>query len=165
MKFLIILTLLGRLSYPVFAQSDLESEINSQVWKPFIAAYNSGDHLAYMAVHSKDVLRITGRGMVTGPDYFERIARSFSSRKEGGTVNIKLYFEQRFHDEMTAYETGYYLVTFTNEDGPAEAFAGRFHVVLKKQESKWKIVQDYDTSIILGQLVSDMDFTHLPVME
>ncbi|MGB3183155.1 MAG: hypothetical protein WBB45_17310 [Cyclobacteriaceae bacterium] len=81
--------------------------------------------------------------------------------KRGTKVEIKLYFEQRLGHTDKAYETAINLVTYTNESGGTETYAGRFHAVLEKLDGTRKIIQDYDTGSILGQRVIDTDFTNL----
>ena len=39
-----------------FAQ-DAQTEINEQVWKPFIKSFGEGNTDAFMNVHSKDLIR------------------------------------------------------------------------------------------------------------
>jgi ketosteroid isomerase-like protein len=100
-----------------FSQTDsLQKEINEQVWKPFIKAFNSGDNEAFSAVHSKDVIRvIQDNNQVMGYDqYFQKIPDSIKTKWDDWKKNIELRFLQRFASKDKAFEVGYYKNTSAN---------------------------------------------------
>ena len=55
MKHLFII-LFSAASIVSFSQNT-QSEINEQLWKPFIKNFNEGNTTGFMAVHSKDAVR------------------------------------------------------------------------------------------------------------
>lgn len=155
MKSLIILFL----SVPCIGLSqNIQSEINQQVWETFIKAYSTNDADLFNSIHSDDVLRVNSRGIRTGEEYKTSMSNYLNGMKEKGQdMTIEFSFEQRIHKKDIAYEVGTYKLTRLNSDGSQEYF-GRFHVVLKKINGVWKIVQDYDTPEVLGQSIDKEAF-------
>src|SRR5262245_28289675 len=83
---------------PGFSQADgLQKEINEQVWKPFIKAFNNDDNEAFKNVHSKDVIRvIRDDNRILGYDeYFQKIPDSTKAKWSHWEKNIELRFLQR----------------------------------------------------------------------
>jgi hypothetical protein len=82
-----------------FSQTDqtLQKEINDQVWKPFINAFNKRDNDAFRAVHSKDVIRVLqDNNRVMGYDeYFRKVPDSEKAKWANWKKNIELRFLQR----------------------------------------------------------------------
>lgn len=127
---------------PAFPQTDsLQKEINEQVWKPFIKAFNNDDNEAFRAVHSKDVIRvIQDNNQVMGYDqYFQKIPDSIKTKWGDWKKNIELRFLQRIASKGKAFEVGYYKTTNTNAiTGEKRAGFGKFHVLLRKEMGVWK---------------------------
>lgn len=62
-----------------FSQTDnLQQEINEQVWKPFIKAFNNNDNEAFKAVHSKEVIRVIrdDNRLLGYDEYFKKVPES-----------------------------------------------------------------------------------------
>src|SRR6266498_478411 len=133
-----------------FAQTDsLQKEINEQVWKPFIKAFNNNDNEAFKAVHSKDVIRvIQDNNQVMGYDqYFRNIPDSIKTKWKDWKKNIELRFLQRIASKDKAFEVGYYKTTTTNAvSGEKRTGFGEFHVLLRKENGVWKILMDADAN-------------------
>jgi ketosteroid isomerase-like protein len=131
-----------------FSQTgSLEKEINEQVWKPFIKAFNSGDNEAFSAVHSKDVIRvIQDNNQVMGYDqYFQKIPDSIKTKWADWKKTIELRFLQRIASKDKAFEVGYYKTTSANTvTGEKRTGFGKFHVLLRKENGVWKILMDAD---------------------
>ena len=125
-----------------------QKEINEQVWLPFIESYGSNNSEAFMALHSKDLVRVTVDNKVIQlfDSYKYSTERGNSNRKN---LNIKpsieFRFVQRIANDQAAYEVGYYKVT-SNEPTGVSYFYGKFTVVLRKESGKWKITLDSDSS-------------------
>ena len=133
---------------PVFPQMDsLQKEINEQVWKPFIKAFDNDDNEAFKTVHSKDVIRvIQDNNQVMGYDqYFQKIPDSIKIKWGNWKKNIELRFLQRIASKGKAFEVGYYKTTNTNTvTGEKRSGFGKFHVLLRKENGVWKILMDAD---------------------
>ena len=139
---------------------NFESEINAQVWKPFIEAYAENDVEKYNGIHSDDILRVTKWGIREGESYKNRNIENFA-KKTDVVKKIDFRFEHRIHEKDVAYEVGYYKLEYVKENIVTGTHYGRFHVVLKKIQGVWKIHQDWDTSNINGHEVGAEDFSKL----
>jgi ketosteroid isomerase-like protein len=153
---LIVMTTL--LSASVCAQH-LQQEINEQVWKPFITSFNSFDTEGFMAVHSRDVIRSPrdAKVLLSWDEYFKQQQAGDKKQKEnGGTRLIELRFTERIANTKQAIDVGIYKTTVSNKEGKTMSFYGRFHVVLRKEGSDWKILVDTDSSE--GNTIDEKDF-------
>ena len=133
-----------------FAQSDsLQKQINADVWKPFIKAFEAYDTDAFMAVHSKDVTRVIQDGnMIQNYEQYQFENRRNDTRNKAGKRNraIELKFIQRIAGNGKAFEVGYFKVSTVTPNGDSRAFYGKFHVLLRKESGTWKILMDADAS-------------------
>lgn len=146
MKILIVCLCLTSLS--IQAQSP-QTEINKHVWEPFITSFNNHQADAFMAVHSKDVARSPRDGKIVWN--WEEYNKS---QTEGDQEDIKakrkrtvtLRFTERIANNDLAVEVGIYKTSYLLADGKTMDYYGRFHVVLRKENSVWKILVDTDSS-------------------
>ncbi|HJS56391.1 MAG TPA: nuclear transport factor 2 family protein [Chitinophagaceae bacterium] len=125
----------------------MQKEINEQVWKPFIKAFNTGDDEAFSAAHSKDVIRVVqdDHQVMGYNEYFKKIPDSVKAKRDNWKKNIELRFIQRFASGDKAFEAGYYKSTRTNiVTGEKRTGYGKFHVLLRKENGTWKILMDAD---------------------
>ena len=149
----------------IFAQ-DARQEINEQVWKPFIKAFNERDTKAFMEVHSKDLVRSSrdSKEVLNWEQYFRQMAQGDERGKAAQAKRLlELRFTERLASKDQAVEVGIYKTTNIRPDGIAKSFYGRFHVVLRKEEGKWKILVDTDSSE--GNSISEKDFLAAGAME
>ncbi len=127
--------------------SNPQQEINEQVWKPFIRAFNSDDNEAFKSVHSKDVVRVIqdDNYLMDYNQYFQKIPDSTKAKWADWKKNIELRFLQRIASKDKAFEVGYYKTTSTNTvTGEKRTGFGKFHVLLRKEDGVWKILMDAD---------------------
>ena len=127
--------------------TNLQKEINEQVWKPFIQSFNSRDDETFSSVHSKDVVRVLqDNNQVMGYDqYFKKIPDSLKTKWSEWKRNIELRFIQRIASKDKAFEVGYYKTTSMNTvTGEKRTGYGKFHVLLRKENGIWKILMDAD---------------------
>ena len=130
-------------------QNVLQIEINDQVWKPFIKAFNNNDDEAFSAVHSKEVTRVLqDENKVFGyNEYFRKVPDSLKTKWKDWKKNIELRFLQRIAGTDKAFEVGYYKTTNTNTvTGEKGTGYGKFHVLLRKENGVWKILMDADAN-------------------
>ena len=161
---IITLMTLFLLSSNLKAQS-IQEEINEQVWKPFIEAYRTNDADMFNALHSEDLLRVSGHGIQGGESYRNQNERIFASMQaKNKSMQIDFTFDQRMCIDDVAYEVGVFKITMEGPNGPRE-FYGQFHVVLRKIDGKWKIIQDWDGSQVLGITVGPEHFNSGRKME
>lgn len=154
----VVLIIMMLLNASVYAQ-DYQKEINDQVWRPFIESFNSFDTNGFMAVHSRDVARSPRDANVlfSWDEYFKQQQAGDKKQKENGhTRQIELRFTERIANPKQAIDVGVYKTTVRNKEGKASSFYGRFHVVLRKEGSEWKILVDTDSSE--GNTITEEDF-------
>ena len=145
---------------------DAKQEINAQVWKPFIKAFNDYDTKAFMDVHSKDVVRSSrdAKEVLGWDEYFKQMERW---DQQGKTSQSKRQLELRFTERLSgkdkAIDVGIYKTTSIRADGIAKSFYGRFHVALRKENGIWKILVDTDSSE--GNSITEKNFLEASAME
>ena len=144
------ITLMLLLSLAAFSQQkSLQKEINEQVWKPFITAFNNHDDEAFSAVHSKEVIRVSqDANQIMGyNEYFKKVPDSDKAKWKDWKRNIELRFLQRIASGDKAFEVGYYKTTNSNTvTGEKRSGYGKFHVLLRKEKGTWKILMDADAN-------------------
>jgi len=134
-------------------------EIDNQLWKTFVKAYNEKDAEAYLSLHTKDILRITTSGVREGEVFWKSVRESFARKNQPERV-IEFKFEHRIHHKEVAYEVGYFKVTYFR-NGKEEDYFGRFSVVLRKKNDKWLIAHDWDVDRINGIPITLKDYVKL----
>lgn len=145
---------------------DLKKEINSQVWKPFIEAYNSFDTEKFMSVYSRNVIRVpVDQKMIF--DYSEYKLNINRENHFNKNYKIKAALEIRFisriHEKDLAYESGILKIKLTDNNGKPATIYSRFQVLLKKESGIWKIFFDSDSS--QASAVSEGDFNKAEPLE
>ena len=158
-KFLIVLLLISTSAFAQEQKYDHSKEIDQELWRVFVESYNSRNAERYLSIHSKDIVRITTGGIRQGDVFREGIRRSYA-RKNQTKRTISFKFEHRIHGKEIAYEVGYFKVTYY-KNGKEEDHFGRFSVVLKKEEGRWKIAQDWDIDRINGDKITKEDYNKL----
>lgn len=134
-------------------------ELNRDIWIPFMEAYSAGDADKYLALHTADFIRAQGDVQNTDDlaSYSERTRAGFQRGKErGGKTSIEFRFFERFSNGKTASERGIYKYTYTPPAGEPWTGYGQFHVFSRKENGRWKIAVDYDSSE--GRSVGEAEF-------
>jgi len=157
MKLATLLLALACLALPSLAQHAppvrqnpvLLAELNNDIWLPFSEAYTDGDSAAYLALLAPDFLRVEGDRKVIRnlADYTTSVRRTFegaADREE--KLNISFRFTERIARGDLASERGIYELVLADNDGNVERLYGRFHVIARKLEGKWRLVMDYDSN-------------------
>ncbi|WP_422104198.1 YybH family protein [Winogradskyella sp.] len=146
-------------SMAISQKSSESALIDQQVWKPFIESYSTFDHEAFNDIHSDQLIRINSKELRDAEAYKAQNTNWFKrAKKEGYKQSIRFNFEKRIVTADMAFETGYYKIVITKPDGKVSDYFARFHVMLKKENGRWKIVQDWDSSTINGEKVTQEDF-------
>ena len=161
----VLVLVLCILSTSGFSQ-DFQAEINNQVWKPFISSFNNFDANAFLALHSKDVVRspLEAKTIFTWEEYLKNQQEGDKrSREKGNIRTLELRFTERIATSALAIDIGVFKVTLNQSDGKSQSFYGRFHVVLRKEKGTWKILVDMDSSE--GRTIGEDDFTSANAME
>jgi hypothetical protein len=143
------LTAQAQMPAPKPADPAVLKSIDQEIWLPFIKAFATGNADEYIGLHSKNLIRPMGDAKRIEPyDRWTGGTRGmFKSFAERGTkVAIEFRFLERFANEDTASERGIFEFSMTNAKGETQKSYGKFHVILKKEDGKWKILMDYDSS-------------------
>lgn len=136
------------LAVGLFAQSTvLLKEINKDVYEPFAEAYAHRKTDLFASFHSEGMMRIVGHsGQIKGyADYMAGYQKNWADRDQKGEL-IEFRFEERWCNESQASDIGIYKLTRFLGTENETTFYGRFHVILVKEEGKWKIWIDYDNN-------------------
>lgn len=140
------------ISVVVVAQN-AEKEINEQVWKPFTQAIMTQDMETFIALHSKDVMRVERdhKQILNYEAYKSDLAKSWPAWKQSIAVEKTKYtFELRFLERISkgdqAFEVGYFKNEMINAKGEKHISYGQFHVALRKENGVWKILVDSDSN-------------------
>lgn len=146
------MTFLLLLCIKVSAQTD-QTQINEQVWKPFVNAIMSQDVAAFMAVHSHEIIRAerNEKKVSDWKEYKKSLEEQWpawkeSLRKNKTAYTFELRFTERISNGMLAYEVGYFRNELTNFGNEPKAHYGKFQVALRKENGAWKIVVDADSN-------------------
>ena len=142
----------------------LHKEIDQAVWKPFQAAFENLDAEALNAIYAEEVLRVTPNGIDTKGNFRAANIARFNKNKEAGlSIALDFWFDSRKTNVDTSYEVGFYRISFTDKEGTTDFVYGQFHIVLKKRDGQWHIVQDWDTTTINGKIIGANDFNRQAV--
>ena len=145
---------------------DIQKEIDNTVWKPFQKAFQPLDGDALNALSATDVLRVTPNGIDTQNSFKATNAERFSAnRKNGESIGLDWWWDDRKTTEDTSYEVGFYRIAFTTAQGKTQYSYGQFHIVLKKIAGHWKITQDWDTAVIAGKKIDSALFEQKPSLK
>lgn len=131
------------------ADNDIQSQIEQDVWLPLLAASNAFDAEAFLAVQSRDMVRVAidSREVYGLARYQSEIRAGFQRAKERGIVRTsEVRFLERHASDEWAYETGYFRSQVTLADGERRVRYSRFEFVLRKEGGKWRILVDKDTA-------------------
>ena len=139
-------------------QEAIQNEIDQNLWKPFKTAFETLDATALNALYADQVLRVTPNGIDTENSFKEANMKRFEDNQMNKTsIQLDFWFDSRHSNNDTSYEVGFYRMTLTNPE-KINTIYGQFHIVLKKEGGKWRITQDWDTTMINGKALSAEDF-------
>jgi ketosteroid isomerase-like protein len=158
MKKLAALLLCASMCLDVFCQP-VQKEINEQVWKPFVKSFNEYKAEDFLSVHSKDVIRSArdGKTVFNWEQYLQSHAAGDKRDVLAKTKRtLSLRFTERVSNESQAIDVGIYQVLYQLNDGTRQSYYGRFHVALRKENDRWKILVDTDSSE--GGKIGEADF-------
>ena len=147
------------LSFNMAAAQDAQTEINKQVWQPFIQYFNDYNSEGFLSVHSKDVVRSPRDSKkIFGWDEYLKNQKAGDQRSMGAgrKRTLDLHFTERISGNDLAMDIGVYKTTSMDGSGQPRDFYGRFHVVLRKENGVWKILVDTDSSE--GGTIGEKDF-------
>lgn len=128
---------------------DVQRQIENDVWIPFLAASNAFDADRYLAVQSKDLVRVSvdAKQVYGFARYEAEIRDGFRRARERGIVRVsEMRFLERLASGDLAHETGYFRSRVTLANGEVRVRYTRFEMVLRREAGTWKLLLDKDTS-------------------
>ena len=163
--------LLLTFALPTQAQEDslnendaIANEVDSTVWKVFKKAYAAKDALAFNALHTDDVMRITPDRIRIGEEYKLSNQKSFERSPERDQ-QIDFAMEHRVYRDDHGYEVGYYRIVYSEEGKVVHTSYAQFHVRLRKEEGHWRIAQDWDIDHVLDEEFTEAHFNKAEFLE
>jgi ketosteroid isomerase-like protein len=122
------------------------AEIERDIWLPFMEGVRTYNDPKYLEVHSKDYVRIdpTNRFLLDRKDYDDDTVKMMARYKaDGRVISITVRFEERIVDGKSAFERGINEFVITAKDGSSRKSYGRFQVVSRKENGKWRMLTEY----------------------
>ena len=124
-------------------------ELDRDIWKPFVEAFAAGKPDDYFALHSSGFVRAMGDAKRVEPrDAWIKGTRGmfkhFADR--GIRPSIAFRFLERLANPEAASERGIFEFTTVDAKGETRRAYGKFHVISRKEDGRWKILVDYDSN-------------------
>jgi ketosteroid isomerase-like protein len=136
-----------------------QREIDRTVWQPFQCAFEAMDGNALNELYGERVLRVTPEGIdMRGSFKSYNETRFADSQRKGDHIELDFWLDSRATDSTTSYDVGFFRLGTRSSSGIIDYYYGQFHIVLQKQPSGWKIIQDWDTQTIAGHPITAADF-------
>lgn len=142
------LPLLGFVHAVAVAQ-EVQRQIEQDVWIPLLTASNAFDAEGFLAVQSRDLVRIaTDANDIHGFSRYEsEIRAGFArARSRGVRRTSEVRFLTRTASGDLAHETGYFRSRATLPDGSVRVAYTRFEFVMRREDGRWRILLDKDTA-------------------
>jgi ketosteroid isomerase-like protein len=131
------------------AAQDPARQIETEVWLPLLRASNAFDAEGFLAVYSKELVRVAlDAGDVYGFPRYETEIRDGFARARTRSVQRRsdVRFLARRATADVAWETGYFRSETRLGSGEERVRYSRFEFVLRKEGGKWRILVDKDTA-------------------
>ena len=130
------------------ADPELLKALDREIWQPFVRAYAEHKPEDYIALHSRQLIRVSGAQKSIDPYdlWVERTRAMFKSFADRGRrFSIAFRFTERIAGADTASERGIFEFTVIAPNAEPRRFYGKFHVLSRREEGRWKILSDYDS--------------------
>jgi hypothetical protein len=85
-----------------------------------------------------------GKRLLTKEDYIQGYEKRWANDKQNQTISFR-FIERIVNDEYGS-ERGIYKLTMNPNTEQEQHYYGKFHVLLRKEKSIWKLLADYDSS-------------------
>lgn len=129
------------------AAMSLSADLDRDIWHEFVRSYAALDTEAFLGLHAPELIRAGGPGreMLDFPRYAADIREFFATvASRGDAVAIEFAFTERLAGGGLASDRGVYRLTITLAGGERRVQFGRFHVLARHGDGRWRIVADYD---------------------
>ncbi|AXT50074.1 hypothetical protein D1818_04220 [Aquimarina sp. BL5] len=147
-KKILAILILGSTFFLSAQEEELHQKINQDMYGNFSEAYEKLDYSLFASIHSKEMIRISGGNggeIKNVKKYMESSQKRWSDPKtKASPIDFRLF--ERVTSDSLVSDRGIYRVTYKNDKGEAKYSYGQFHVVLRLEDSFWKILIDYDSN-------------------
>jgi ketosteroid isomerase-like protein len=143
--FILLFTLIANYSLIGQDQNQIQ-EINKSIWDNFTKAFETYDVDLFSSLHSKDFVRISGDSKTIRDvnNYIEGYRNRWQNLNKKQTIDFR--FTERINNGNLASEKGIYKLTINIGEPNEVSYYGAFHVVIRKENSNWKLLVDYDSN-------------------
>lgn len=101
-----------------------------------------------MSLYNPNIFRVTPQrnSVLSGEEYINMTGRMLNMRDSISATgsDIQFRFNERCHNDNSAYDAGIYRMSGVGRDGQPYIFYNKFSVALKKCEGRWTIMFDMD---------------------
>ncbi len=120
--------------------------VNLEIWANFTKAYETLDYDLFASIHSDSLIRISGNSkhIKDKQTYIDGYKKWWENKSLTHTISFR--FLERIHNSKKVAERGIYKLTRNPNTVEEKSFYGKFHVIHKKENGKWKIIVDYDSN-------------------
>lgn len=150
---LIALPLLGQAQYAPPALPDtLLSAVAKDIWIPFMEAYRDYDGGKIMALHTKDIIRVSEKSgtIDQGQSYIEAFGKAVSSwQDQDREMRIAFSIINTSYGVGLVSQRGYYRISAREpgEDRITPRGFSEFNVILRHEDGRWKFALDSDRRV------------------
>lgn len=126
--------------------NDFNKEVNQSIWEKFTLAYENLDTSLYSSLHSEEFIRVSGdtKTIRDKKTYMDGYGNWWQDKNLKLTISFR--FLERINNGETASERGIYKLTVNHNTEKEASYYGAFHVILRKENSLWKLLVDYDSN-------------------
>lgn len=125
------------------------AQIEREVWIPLLAASDAFDADGFLALQSKDLVRVSvdAKQVYGLARYQAEIREGFARARARGVVRKSdARFVERLVSGDLAYETGYFRSEARLPGGEVRVRYSRFEFVLRREDGRWRILVDEDST-------------------
>jgi ketosteroid isomerase-like protein len=123
------------------------SDIDADIWRPFMAAYPALDFEMAASVYSQELLHAGGptRTAQDRAAYLIDLRAFFDKARElGDAFEIEFRFTERIVGDGIASERGVFRIGIRLAGGAERQSYGGFHVFERVENGAWRILTDFD---------------------
>ena len=125
--------------------TEIISEIDNELWKPLIKSVYDADYTLHESCYHPAAVMVfeMNNKSSSGKEWLEgRVKPGFAERKgQPKTTYLKMRFDKRINNEVTAFETGIFLFS-SIKDGVRNTSYIHFEFLMTKENGKWELLME-----------------------
>lgn len=119
---------------------EVTDQIDKQIWIPVMESVREADYDQHAATFHPSaimVFEMDSRTMLAS-EFLKNVKTGFAKRKGGPkTTTVQFRFNQRLHDECTAFESGVFLFRSPDKEGVVKDHYIHFEFLLIYENGRW----------------------------